>query len=156
MNIMNIVSAENITMSDMIKPPAPGGIAYGPSWPHAMKIPFALNIPGIARQVSDCDTVYVKHPEIMHEDILSSPRGRTMTNGLLRQGRAAASQLIITFRQPTGLNMPAPLQAWMITRKPQVFRLPAAIMQDGVAKAEARASLMLPKWKDLAILDIPQ
>ena len=153
---MDIVSAENITMSDMINPPGPGWFAYGPSRPPGMKIHFALYIPGIARQVSDGGTSYVRHPDIMYGGVFSSPLDRTMTNGLLRQGRAETSRLIITFRHPVGLNMPAPLQAWMITRKPQVFRLPAAIIQDGVAQAEARAGLMLPKWKDLAILDIPQ
>jgi len=99
-------------MPDLREQYHPDCIVCGPNCPHGMKIRLALDDHGVAVGNLDCDPRYEGYSGIMHGGIISALLDGAMTNCLFLHGRdAVTAQLVINFRHPVRLNVPAQVRA---------------------------------------------
>ena len=145
------------TMPDLRGQYHPDCIVCGPNCRHGLKMQIALDDQGVAVGNFNCDGLYEGYSGIMHGGVISALLDGAMTNCLFLHGRAAVTaQLVINFRHPVRLNVPAQVRAWITQGDPPVFRLQAQLVQEGEVKAAARAAFMLPRSAEFPVPDIPR
>jgi acyl-CoA thioesterase FadM len=107
---------------------------------------LTLDEKGVAVGRFDCASLYEGYTGFLHGGITAAVLDGAMTNCLFLHGCAAVTaKMTVRYHYPVLLGKPAQVRAWIAEMGPPVFCLQAQMVQDGLVKASARASFMLPK-----------
>jgi len=139
-------------MPDLREKHHPGCVVCSPHCAHGLQLQFSPDGEGEVICAFACDPRYEGYPGLLHGGVISALLDGAMTNCLFTHGCAAVTaEMVVRFRHPVLLGRPAEIRAWIAGDHPTLFRLQATLVQDGVVKATARATFMMPKFLSSAI-----